>query len=40
MVIGDKYLFAGEEIVPGLLEALTAGDGLKTPLLDGNERVK
>ena len=38
MVIGDKYLFLKEEIVPGLLEALTAGDGLKTELLDGKSR--
>ena len=29
MVIGDKYLFAAEEIVPGLMEALYEGEGLK-----------
>ena len=29
MVIGDKYLFLKEEIVPGLLEALYQGEGLK-----------
>ncbi len=39
MVIGDRYLFAGEEITGQLLEALVAGEGLKTPLLDGNTRV-
>ena len=39
LVIGDKYLFGGEEIIPGLLEALTAGEGLKTPLLNGGSRV-
>lgn len=38
MVIGERYLFAAEEIVPQLLEALTAGEGLQTELLDGNER--
>lgn len=29
MVIGDKYLFLKDEIVPGLLEALYQGEGLK-----------
>ena len=38
MVIGDRYLFAGEEITGQLLDALMAGEGLKTPLLDGNSR--
>ncbi len=38
IVIGDQYLFASEEIVPGLLEALMSGEGLKTELLDGQER--
>ena len=38
MVIGDHYLFAANEIVPSLMEALMAGEGLKTELLDGNER--
>ncbi len=33
MVIGDRYLFAAEEIIPGLIEALMAGEGLKTPRL-------
>jgi len=40
IVIGDKYLFAYEEITPGLMKSLVAGEGLKTPLLDRNERVK
>ena len=39
VVIGDRYLFAGEEIIGGLLEALAAGEGRDTPLLDGNRRV-
>ncbi len=40
IVIGDRYLFAGEEITGQLLDALMAGEGLKTGLLDGNSRVK
>ena len=39
MVIGDRYLFADREIVPQLMEALMAGEGLQTPLLDGGERT-
>lgn len=39
IVIGDRYLFAGEEIISQLMETLVAGEGLKTPLLDGNERI-
>lgn len=38
MVIGDQYLFGAEEIVPGLMEALMNGEGLKTELLNGQER--
>ena len=38
MVIGEQYLFADEEIVPGLMDALVAGEGLKTELLNGQER--
>ena len=38
-VIGDQYLFLKEEIVPQLLDALVAGEGLKTPLLDGSQRL-
>ncbi len=40
IVIGDRYLFAGEEIIEQLMDALIAGEGLKTPLLDGTARKK
>ena len=40
MVIGDRYLFTGEEIIGQLMDALMAGEGLKTPLLDGNARIE
>ena len=39
MVIGNRYLFGGEEIGEWLIEALIAGEGLDTPLLNGKERV-
>lgn len=39
MVIGDRYLFAGDEIIAQLGDALAAGEGLNTVLLDGNERI-
>ena len=39
VVIGDRYLFAGEEIIGQLMDALTAGEGLNTPLLNGTERT-
>ena len=39
IVIGDRYLYLKNEIVPQLMDALTAGEGLKTPLLDGSQRV-
>ena len=39
IVIGDKYLFTNDEITPNLMNALVLGEGLKTPLLDGNTRV-
>ncbi len=39
VVIGDRYLFGGEKISGQLLEALMAGEGLNTPLLNGTERV-
>ncbi|MBR3494219.1 MAG: hypothetical protein IKH38_02215 [Clostridia bacterium] len=39
LVIGDRYLFTRTEVVPQLLEALVAGEGLNTPLLNGAERV-
>ncbi len=35
MVIGDRYLFAAEEIVLQLMEASIAGEGLNTPILNG-----
>ena len=38
IVIGERYLFAGDEIIAQLAEALTAGEGLQTPLLNGAER--
>ena len=38
VVIGERYLFAGDEIIAQLAEALTAGEGLQTPLLNGAER--
>ena len=39
IVIGGRYLYLKAEIVPQLMEALTAGEGLETPLLNGAERV-
>ena len=39
VVIGDQYLFLKDEIVPQLMDALMAGEGLKTPLLDGSQRL-
>ena len=39
IVIGERYLFANEEIVDQLMEALAAGEGLNTPLLNGAERT-
>ena len=39
IVIGDQYLFLKDEIVPGLMDALMEGEGLKTPLLDGSNRL-
>ena len=39
IVIGERYLFANEEIVGQLMEALVAGEGLNTPLLNGAERT-
>ena len=40
LVIGDRYLFLKTEIVGQLMEALVAGEGLKTPMLDGSQRVQ
>ena len=39
VVIGERYLFAGEEIIAQLCDSLAAGEGLATPLLNGQERV-
>lgn len=39
IVIGDQYLYLEDEIVPGLMDALVAGEGLKTPMLDGSKRI-
>ena len=39
VVIGDRYLFAGDEIIGQLMDALMAGEGLNTPLLNGTERT-
>ena len=38
MVIGDHYLFAAEEIVPQLMEALMAGEGVKTHRITAEPR--
>ena len=40
IVIGDRYLFTGEEIIGQLMDALMVGEGLKTPLLDGGQRIQ
>ena len=39
MVIGDRYLMPGSEIIDQLMDALMAGEGLETPLLNGTERI-
>lgn len=39
IVIGDRYLFLGREIIDQLMDALLAGEGLNTPLLDGGQRI-
>lgn len=39
MVIGSRYLMPGSEIIDQLMDALMAGEGLETPLLDGSERI-
>ena len=38
VVIGDRYLFLEEEIVDQLMDALVAGEGLQTQMLDGAQR--
>ena len=40
MVIGDRYLYLRSEITEQLMDALVAGEGLNTPLLDGGERIQ
>ena len=39
IVIGERYLFANEEIIGQLMEALIAGEGLNTPLLNAAVRT-
>ena len=39
VVVGERYLMPGSEIIDQLLEALLAGEGLQTPLLDGSQRT-
>ena len=39
LVIGEQYLFLKEEIVGLLADALASGEGLRTPLLDGADRI-
>ena len=38
MVIGDRYMMPGSEIIDQLMDALIAGEGLQTPLMDGSTR--
>ena len=38
VVIGDRYLFLEEEVVDQLMDALMAGEGLQTQMLDGAQR--
>ena len=40
VVIGGRYLHLADEIVGQLMDALTNGEGLTTPLLDGGQRVE
>ena len=39
VVIGGRYLFAGAEIIADLADALAAGEGLRTAVIDGAARV-
>lgn len=39
MLIGNRYMMSGVEIIDGLMDALMAGEGLNTPLLDGAART-
>jgi len=38
MIIGERYLMPGSEIIDQLLNALVSGEGLNTPVLGGGER--
>ncbi len=38
VVIGERYLMPGSEIIDQMLDALLNGEGLATPLLDGAQR--
>ena len=40
MVIGERYMMPGNEIIDQLLTALLSGEGLDTPLIDGGERTE
>lgn len=39
VVIGQRYLMPGSEIIDQLMDALTSGEGLLTPLLNGAQRL-
>ena len=39
VVVGDRYLMPGREIIDQLMDALTAGEGLLTPVIDGSPRT-
>ena len=39
IVIGDRYLYLGEEIIDQLMDALMEGEGVNTPLLNGSQRI-
>ena len=38
VVIGNRYLFLGNEIIDQLMDALVAGEGMETPLLNDEDR--
>lgn len=40
VIIGKKYLFLENENIPELMNALMAGDGIETPLLDNTDRIQ
>lgn len=39
VVIGQRYLMPGSEIIDQLMDALVSGEGLLTPLLNGAQRL-